>query len=78
VNVHSSGAVTGSLFHAIISNINIPKGAKLIFGIEPSDVPLNVDHIIIGNGDLGLPPDIWNLPQLKVTDGPHKSDWKEN
>jgi len=76
VNVHSSGAVTGSFLHAII-NIVIPKGAKLDIRSEPSDVALNVDHIIIGNGDLGLSPDIWNLPQLKVTDGPYESDWTE-
>jgi alpha-L-fucosidase len=76
VNVHSSGAVTGSFLHAII-NIVIPRGAKLDIRFEPSDVALNVDHIILGNGDLGLSSDIWNLPQLMVADGPYKSDWKE-
>ncbi|MBN2274257.1 MAG: alpha-L-fucosidase [Bacteroidales bacterium] len=76
VNVHSSGAVTGSFLHAII-NIAIPKGAKLDIRFDVSDVALNVDHIIIGNGDLGLPPDIWNLPQLKVADGPYESGWEE-
>jgi alpha-L-fucosidase len=76
VNVHSSGAVTGSFLHAIV-NIAIPKGAKLDVHCDTSDIALNVDHIIIGNGELGLSPDIWNLPQLKVADGPYQSNWKE-
>ena len=53
VNVHSSGAVTGSFLHAII-NIAIPKGAKLDIQSDTSDVALNIDQIIIGNGDLGF------------------------
>jgi len=54
VNVHSSGAVTGSFLNAII-NIVIPKGAKLDILLDTSDVALNVDKIILGTGDLGLP-----------------------
>jgi alpha-L-fucosidase len=76
VNVHSSGAVTGSFLHAIV-NIAIPKGAKLDICLDSIDVALNIDQIIFGNGDLGLPPDIWNLPQLQVADGPYKTNWKE-
>jgi alpha-L-fucosidase len=76
VNVHSSGALTGSFLHAIIT-IAIPKGAKLEIRIDSSDVALNIDQIMIGNGDLGLSPDIWNLPPLPVADGPYKADWKE-
>jgi hypothetical protein len=57
VNFHSSGAVTGSFLHAII-DIAIPKGAKLDIRFDTSDIALNVDYIIIGNGDLGLSPDI--------------------
>jgi alpha-L-fucosidase len=76
VNVHSSGAVTGYFLQAII-NIAIPKGANLAISLNTSDVALNIDQIIIGNGDLGLPPDIWNLPSLPMADGPYKADWKE-
>lgn len=76
VNVHSSGAVTGSFLQAII-DIAIPQEAKLDIRLDTSDVALNIDQITIGNGDLGLPPDIWNLPPLKVADGPYKAEWKE-
>ena len=76
VNVHSSGALIGSFLHSII-NIDIPKGAKLKISLDTSDVALTIDQIIVGNGDLGLQPDIWNLPSLPVADGPYKADWKE-
>ena len=76
VNVHSSGALSGSFLHAII-NVIIPKGAKLDISLDTSDVVINIDQIIIGNGDLGLPPDIWNLPPLPVAVGPYSADWKE-
>jgi alpha-L-fucosidase len=76
VNVHSSGMLTGFFLHAII-NIDIPKGAILNIFLDSSDVALNVDQIIVGNGDLGLSPDIWNLPPLEVAEGPYKADWKE-
>ena len=76
VNVHSTGAVTGSFLHAII-NISIPKGANLDICSDTTDVSLNIDQITVGNGDLGLPPDIWNLPPLTVADGPYKADWRE-
>jgi len=76
VNVHSSGAVTGSFLHAII-DIAIPKGAKLDIRLDASDVALNIDQIVVGSGDLGLPPDSWNLPPLPVADGPYTADWKE-
>jgi len=76
VNVHSSGAVTGSFLHSII-DINIPKGAKLDVRFEASDVALAIDQIILGNGDLGLPPDSWNLPPLPLAEGQYSPDWKE-
>ena len=38
---------------------------------------MNIDRIEIGNGDLGLKPDIWNLPPLPIADGPFTADWKE-
>lgn len=76
VNVHSSGSVTGSYLYSII-NIAIPKGAQLNIAIDTSDVAVVIDKIIVGNGDLGLKPDIWNLPPLPLADGPYKADWKE-
>lgn len=75
VNVHSSGAVLGSFLHAII-NIAIPKNAALTIRIDSSDVALNIDKIIVGNGDLDLQPDIWNLPPLPVAVGKYPPDWK--
>ena len=30
----------------------------------------------MGSEDMGLPPDIWNLPPLEVADGPYTPDWK--
>jgi len=76
VNIHSSGTVTGSFLYAII-NIAIPKGAKLGISFDTLDVALTIDQIIVGKGDLGLPPDIWNLTPLPVTTGPYSADWNE-
>ncbi len=75
VNVHSSGALTGSFLHAII-DVAIPANAALMISLAADDVAVNVDRILVGDGDLGLPPDIWNLPPLKVADGPYAADWK--
>lgn len=75
VNVHSSGALTGSYLYSII-DIEIPKNASLSISLVNKDVSLNIDKIIVGVGDLGLPPDIWNLPPLQVTAGPYPADWK--
>ncbi len=69
VNIHSSGALTGSFLNAII-DIAIPPNAQLAIGLATNDVPLNIDRIVVGDGDLGLPPDIWNLPPLPVAPGP--------
>ncbi|MBN2590790.1 MAG: alpha-L-fucosidase [Sedimentisphaerales bacterium] len=76
VNVHSSGALTGSFLHAII-DVEIPANTTVTISLADNDVAVNIDQIIVGNGDLGLPPDIWNLPPLKVADGPYSADWKE-
>jgi len=75
VNIHSSGALSGSFLNAII-DIRVPKGAKLYISIDSTDVAINIDQIIIGNGDLDLPPDIWNLPALPVAEGQYPADWK--
>jgi alpha-L-fucosidase-like protein len=75
VNVHSSGALTNSFLHSIVE-LAIPANATLTISLATNDVPIRVDRIVVGDGDLGLPPDIWNLPALKVGDGPYPADWK--
>ena len=75
LNVHSSGSLTGSFLNAII-DIEIPAHATLTIILSTGDVALNVDRILIGDGNLGLPPDIWNLPPLSVAAGPYTPDWK--
>ena len=75
VNIHSSGNLTGSFLHSII-DITIPADARLTLRLVSNDITVNVDQIIIGNGDLGMPVDIWNLPALPVADGPFPANWK--
>lgn len=74
VNVHSSGALTGSFLYAIIS-VTIPANAMVAISHASGDVAVNVDEVIVGDGDLGLPPDIWNLPTFKPAAGPYMADW---
>jgi alpha-L-fucosidase len=74
VNVHSSGALTGSYLTAIV-DLAIPANATVAISLAPDDVGVNIDRIIVG-GDLGLPPDIWNLPPLSIAPGPCSPDWK--
>ena len=74
VNVHSSGALTNSFLNAIIE-LAIPAKATLTIYRAANDVAVNVDRIVVGHGDLGLPPDIWNLPPLPVAPGPYSPDW---
>jgi alpha-L-fucosidase len=76
INVHSSGDLSGSFLHAII-DIKIPDKAVLTITLATGDVAVNIDQILVGNGETGLPPDIWNLPPLPVADGPYASDWRE-
>jgi alpha-L-fucosidase len=75
LNVHSSGAFTNSFLHAIIE-LPIPAAATLTISVATNDVVLNIDRIVVGDGNLGLPPDIWNLPPLPVAAGPYSPDWK--
>jgi alpha-L-fucosidase len=75
VNVHSSGALTNSFLNAII-DVAIPAKATLTVSLATNDVAVNIDRIVEGDGDLGLPPDIWNLPPLPVAAGPYSPDWK--
>ncbi len=75
VNIHSSGDLTSSFLYAI-TDMTIPSGASLTISREDKNVLVNIDKIIIGNDDLGLPPDIWNLPPLPTAAGPYPADWK--
>ncbi len=75
VNVHSSGALTNSFLNAIIE-LAIPADATLAINVGTNDASVNIDRIMVGDGDLGLPPDIWNLPPLPVASGPYAADWK--
>ena len=74
VNVHSSGALTGSFLNAIIS-IAIPANATVTISRASGDVAVNIDKVIVGDCGLGLPPDIWNLPTFKPASGPYTADW---
>jgi alpha-L-fucosidase len=76
INVHSSGAFTNSFLNAII-DVAIPAKATLTINVATNDVAVNIDKIVVGDGDLGLPPDIWNLSPLPVAAGPYSPDWKE-
>ena len=74
VNVHSTGSLTNSFLNAVI-DVDIP--SKSALSIKTNGVVINIDKITVGNGDLGLPPDIWNLSPLPVANGPYSSDWKQ-
>lgn len=76
VYVHSSGTLSGSHLNAIIDVI-IPPGSNLTIKHDDDDIGLNIDYVLVGNGDLGLSPDIWNLPQLKISPGPYHADWEK-
>ncbi len=75
VNIHSSGAFTNCVLRAII-NIAIHSGDTLTISLTKNDVTVNIDQIVVGDGDLGSPPDIWNLPPLSICAGPYSADWK--
>jgi alpha-L-fucosidase len=76
VNIHSAGALTGSFLYAII-DLKIPQRSSVTVSLDTNDVAINIDRIEVGNGDLGLRPDIWNLPPLPIADGPFTAGWKE-
>ncbi|HVN92505.1 MAG TPA: alpha-L-fucosidase [Terracidiphilus sp.] len=75
VNIHSSGALTGSYLMAVV-DLSIPAHAAVTISLGPDDVGVNIDEIIVGD-EAGLPLDIWNLPPLEVAPGPCSPDWKE-
>jgi alpha-L-fucosidase len=74
LNVHSSGNLTGSFLNATIE-VAIPANARVTISLVTNDITVNIDHIIVGGSDMGLPPDIWNLPKLPVAAGPYPADW---
>jgi alpha-L-fucosidase len=74
VNIHSSGALTGSYLNAIV-DLPLPAHATVTISLASNDVGVNIDRIIVG-GEPGLTPDIWNLPPLPVAPGPYSADWK--
>lgn len=76
VNIHSSGKLKDSFLYAII-DIEIPTSAILTISVSDKDIELNIDKIVLGMGDLDLPPDIWNLPPLPVASGIYQQDWEE-
>jgi len=75
VNIHSSGALIGSFLYSII-DIVIPNQASITISLADNDVAVNIDKIIVGKDDLGLQPDIWNLPPLPIAAGSYPADWK--
>jgi len=75
LNVHSSGNLTGSFLTAI-ADVAIPDDALVTISLVSNDITVNVDKIIVGDNDLELPPDIWNLPPLPVAIGQYPADWK--
>ena len=75
LNVHSTGSLTESFLHAII-DIEIPANASITISLVTNNITVNFDKIVVGFGDLGLPPDIWNLSSLPVNAGVYPTEWK--
>lgn len=67
--------MTGSFLYAII-DVKIPAHSLLTISIDSIDAAHNIDRIEIGNGNLGLATDIWNLSPLQIEKGPFSADWK--
>jgi alpha-L-fucosidase len=75
VNFHSTGAWDTFYTNAII-DVDIPAGASLKLFSDAGDAEWSVDDILLGSGDLGLKPDIWNLPRFVPATGKYAPDWK--
>ena len=75
VNFHSTGAWDTYYTDAIL-DVDIPAGATLKLFSGEGDGEWSVDYILLGNDDLGLKPDIWNLPRFTPANGQFKPDWK--
>ena len=74
VNIHSSGALKGSFLYSVV-DISIKNHESLTIIIDDKDSSVNIDKIMVGKGNLGLPPDIWNLPDLPIAKGCYPADW---
>lgn len=75
VNVYSSGSLTESFLHAVV-DLEIPEGATLTVTRSAGDLTVALDRLLVGTGSLGLPPDIWNLPDLPVAPRDYTADWR--
>jgi len=75
VNFHSTGAWDTYYTHAIL-DVNIPDRATLKLFCDAGDAEWSIDVIMLGSGDLGLKPDIWNLPRFVPAAGKYTPDWK--
>ncbi|HSR16795.1 MAG TPA: alpha-L-fucosidase, partial [Ignavibacteriaceae bacterium] len=75
LNIHSSGDLISSFLYVKI-DVEIPEDATIIISLTVNDVPVNIDRIVVGDEEMGLAPDIWNMPPLPVADGPYSADWK--
>ena len=75
VNFHSTGAWDTYYTHAII-DVDIPAGASLKLLSGQGDADWSVDAILLDDGDLGMMPDIWNLPRFVPAAGKFSLDWK--
>jgi alpha-L-fucosidase len=75
VNFHSTGAWDTFYAYTII-DVKIPAGATLKVLSGQGDSEWSVDYILTGNDDLGLKPDIWNLPRFVPAPGKFTPDWK--
>jgi alpha-L-fucosidase len=75
VNFHSTGAWDTFYTNAII-DVDIPAGATLKLSSDAGDGEWSVDYILLGFSDLGLKPDIWNLPRFVPAPGKYAPDWK--
>jgi len=74
VNIHSSGALTGSYLNAVVE-LTIPANAAVTLSLEADDVGINIENISVTK-DSTTAPDIWNLPALPVAPGSCSPDWK--
>jgi alpha-L-fucosidase len=75
VNFHSTGADDAFYTYAII-DVDIPADATLKLFCDQNDGEWSIDYILLGNDDLGLKPDIWNLPRFVPASGKFAPDWK--
>ncbi len=74
VNIHSSGALTGTYITSVV-DLAIPANATVAISLAPDDVGVNINRLLVEDAS-GLLPDIWNLPPLPVASGPFSPDWK--